>query len=81
MRTMKTLLIFVAALMMLKACGTTQPVVIDRESQSLIEFCTAWKRSLATRSEDDTQQTQDEVGETYTAYDAQCADITGRADP
>lgn len=77
MQIARGLMIFAVALVTLMGCSTPRTVATETE----IEQCRAWKNSLPTRSRQDTQQTQDEIGAAYTAYDAVCAALTGKADP
>lgn len=37
-------------------------------------LCREWERSLPSRSVQDTQQTQDEIGHAYNVYQAACED-------
>ena len=55
------------ALMLVQACGMI-PVVTETEKA----LCRAWGDSLSTRSRLDTVGTQEEIGEGYGDFKAQC---------
>jgi hypothetical protein len=69
MPTLKRLLIFLIVCANLTACGTTRSkgIAID-------VLCDQWRRSLPSRSRQDTEQTRREIWEAYRVYQAACDD-------
>jgi hypothetical protein len=69
MRTLTRRAIFWTVCAMLTGCTMTpaKGIAID-------VLCDQWRRSLPSRSQNDTQQTQDEIGRAIIIYEAACDD-------
>jgi hypothetical protein len=65
--TLKKLAVYSSALLMLSGCGT-----MEKQGIAISTLCREWGRSLPTRSREDTEQTQKEIGRAYAVYEAAC---------
>ena len=70
-QTLAKLLISSAVLLLLSGCPWTKTTT---GGIAISTLCREWGRSLPSRSRQDTEQTQREVGKAYDVYEAACGE-------
>lgn len=59
-------------LALVAACSPTQPIVVDTATEVEREICIQWRDSLPSRSRNDTERTQAEIGYAYDVQGMVC---------
>lgn len=73
----RKLVLLTAAAMTLTGCSLFQPRIEVRPeaTETEVAICESWRDSIFERSRQDTEYTQDKLGEMYEIYDAACPEF------